>query len=229
MNSIGQSPFHLAQGRLYADRGFFDLALLEFELARKIASRSASSQSSLDAISEAINETKKLLTLPGPEHLVLRRAEELDAEQIHHAHMKSINEICSRDHSEEEIRVWGGRKFDPNFRIPAINEQFYVVVECEGRIEGFCQLKTNDMPREGSALLSGLYITPKMLNQKVGAYLLNLVFSYCRYLDIHEVTLRSSFTAVEFYKKHGFTQAGEMVTTIREGVGIRGFPMVWKW
>lgn len=229
MNSIGQAPFHLAQGRLYADRGYFDLALLEFELARKIASRSASSQSSLDAISEAINETKKLLTLPGPEYLVLRRAEELDAEQIHLAHMKSINEICSRDHSEEEIRVWGGRKFDPNFRIPAINEQFYVVVECEGRIEGFCQLKTNDKTREGSALLSGLYITPKMLNQKVGAYLLNLVFSYCRYLNIHEVTLRSSFTAVEFYKKHGFTQAGEMVKTIREGVGIRGFPMVWKW
>lgn len=117
-----------------------------------------------------------------------------------------------------------GREFDSNFRIPAINEQFYVVVECEGQIEGFCQLKTNDMSSE----LSGLYLTPKMLIQKVGAYLLNLVFSYCRYSDIHEVTLISSFTALEFYKKHDFARTGEMVTTIREGVGIRGFPMAWK-
>jgi hypothetical protein len=155
-----QPPFPFAQGRLYADRGYYDLALLEFELARKIAGRSASSQSILAAISEAINDAKKVLTLPGPEYLVLRRAEELDAEQIHHAHMKSINEICSRDHSEEEIKVWGGRKFDPNFRIPAINEQFYVVVECEGQIEGFCQLKCNDMPdQESFSILQASSIT----------------------------------------------------------------------
>lgn len=71
----------------------------------------------LDVISGAISDTKKLLTLRGPEYLVLRRAEELDAEQIHHAHMKSINEICLKgNYSEEEIRVWGGERIRFKFQ-----------------------------------------------------------------------------------------------------------------
>ncbi len=213
------------------NQGYFGLALLEFELAKKIESRSANpspnSRNKIEAFAKTISETRKHASPMTPENIILRRAEELDAEQIHWVHMKSINEICSKDHSQEEIRVWGGRKFDLSFRIPAINEQFYVVVECEDKIEGFCQLRTDVLGTDRTGRLTGLYVTPKILHKKVGAALIALVFEYCRSQDIQRVTLKSSFTAFDFYKKHGFVQSGEIAETIREGVGIRGFPMEW--
>ncbi|MBL7669483.1 MAG: GNAT family N-acetyltransferase [Bdellovibrionaceae bacterium] len=223
--------YHQVQAEAYLAQGHFGLALIELELARKIASRATREDGKLEgnveSISKIISEIKKRFVPLVAENVVLRRAEELDAEQIHRAHMKSINEICSKDHSKEEIRVWGGRKYDPNFRIPAINGQFYVVVECEDQIEGFCQLEVSAREDEKTARLKGLFVTPKILHKKVGAALIGLVFEYCRSLDIQKITLRSSFTAFDFYKKCGFVQTGEIEETLREGVGLRGFPMEW--
>jgi uncharacterized cupin superfamily protein/GNAT superfamily N-acetyltransferase len=221
-----KGSFHQHLGKLYFEQGFYGLSLTEFELALKIRQRIQVSNDQVSSTVLAINETKKRLKLNADSSIIIRRAEILDAEAIHLAHMKSINEICSKDHSPDEIRVWGGRSYNPDFRIPAIQEQFYLVVECENEIEGFCQLKIN-MSDQGfkTAHLYGLYITSKMLNKRVGFKLLNLALEFSKSENVKEVTLKSSITALEFYKKNGFAGSGEMSGLVRDGVKITGYPM----
>ena len=55
--------------------------------------------------------------------------------------------------------------------------------------------------------------------------MMKLVFEYCVAHQISQITLRSSFTAFDFYKKYGFIQNGEMGGTIRDGILLRGYPM----
>ncbi len=219
-----KASFHQHLGKLYFDQSFYGLSLTEFEVALKIRQRIQAPDDQVSSTVLAIKETKKRLKDNGS--IIIRRAEVKDAEAVHHAHMKSINEICSKDHSPDEIRVWGGRQYNPDFRIPAIQEQFYLVVESENKIEGFCQLKlnTNDQGIK-TAHLYGLYITPKMLNKGIGFKLLNLALEFLKSENVKEVTLKSSITALEFYKKHGFVRHGEMSGMVRDGVKITGYPM----
>jgi predicted acetyltransferase len=221
-----KASFHQHLGKLYFDQGLYGLSLTEFELALKIRRRIQAPDDQVSSTIIAINETKKRLKLKDDDSIIIRRSEVNDAEAVHHAHMKSINEICSKDHSPEEIRVWGGRQYNPDFRIPAIQEQFYLVVESENKIEGFCQLKlnTNEQGIKTSHLY-GLYITPKMLNKGIGSKLLKLALEFSKSENVKEVTLKSSMTALEFYKKHSFVRHGDMSGMVRDGVKIKGYPM----
>lgn len=139
--------------------------------------------------------------------------------------MLSINEICSKDHSPDEIRVWGGRTFEQVNRIPAIQNQFYLVVEYNGKIEGFCQAKSCYIGKKDQVHLYGFYITPKILKKGIGHILINLVFEYARSEGISLLTLKSTFTSFEFYKKYGFVKTGEIAGTTLNGVMIRAYPM----
>lgn len=80
--------------------------------------------------------------------------------------MLSINEICANDHTPEEIKAWGGRTFDQVNRIPAIQNQFY------------------------------------------------LVFEYACSQNVSLLTLKSSITAFEFYKKYGFIKTICLVNSL---------------
>lgn len=70
----------------------------------------------------------------------VRRARPEDARGIHEAHMRSIREVCSQDHTEEEIRGWGFRPYREDQRINAIVNQHVWVVENSGKIEGYGHL-----------------------------------------------------------------------------------------
>jgi len=144
---------------------------------------------------------------------------------IHKAHMTSIKQICSKDHTPEEIRAWGGRSYDPSFRIPAIQNHFYIVAEHQNQIEGFSQLHLKNHDGVKSAYLNGLYLTPAVLKKQVGGAMMKTVLEYCRCEKVQFVTLSSSITSFDFYKKFGFIQNGELGRPTINGVVIRGYPM----
>ncbi|MBS1958916.1 MAG: GNAT family N-acetyltransferase [Bdellovibrionales bacterium] len=75
------------------------------------------------------HDTSKL-SAAEPE-LVIRRARVEDARAIHEVHMRSIREVCSKDHTLAEIQAWGGREFDEAQRIDAIKNDYVWVVERE--------------------------------------------------------------------------------------------------
>lgn len=225
INESIKASYHQHLGKCYFDQKFYALALTEFELAFKIRQRLSSPKDQIESSINAVDECKKRTNWAFSSDFTIRRAEVSDAEPIHNAHMKSIQEICSKDHNPEEIRVWGGRSYNPDFRIPPIKEQFYLVVEYKNKVEGFAQLSLDFKDSKKTAYLYGFYITPAILHQKIGSHLMQLVFEYCKCHQAKEIDLISSLTAFDFYKKHGFIQNGEMSGLIRDGVTIRGYPM----
>jgi tetratricopeptide (TPR) repeat protein len=219
-----KASYHQNLGKFYFDQAYMGLAVTEFELALNIRRSIKAPQDQIESTLLALNESKKRCPYLVKD-IIIRRAQIADAESVHWAHMKSINEICVQDHSAEEIRVWGGRPFDPATRLPGIKDQFYLVIESAGRIEGFCQLKTSFNENVKSAHIFGFYITPPILNKGVGHALIQLVFEYAQVENIQLITLKSTITAFDFYKKYGFIPTGELTGSAREGVQVRGYPM----
>ncbi len=228
ISSTLAAAYHQHFGKYYFDQGFFGLACCEFELAFKTRKEISAPQDQVKSSQLALDESKNRWNIQFDRNISIRRAGILDSEAIHNAHMTSINEICVNDHSADEIRVWGGRTFDPAFRVPAIQNQFYLVTEYENKIEGFCQLRLEIKDNIKTAHLFGFYITPKILKRKVGHALMELVFEFCRSEDVKMITLKSTITSFDFYKKYGFIKTGELTGPIRDGVMIRGYPMEMK-
>lgn len=220
-----RAAYHQHLGKLYFDQKLYGLSLIEFELAKKIRIQISAPKDQLESTEFSITKAKENGSLKIPEKFIIRRAEAKDAQEIHNAHMVSINEICSKDHTPEEIRVWGGRSFEQVNRIPAIQNQFYLVVEFNGKIEGFCQAKSFHSEQKNQIHLHGFYITPTILKKRIGHLLMNLVFEYAHSENIFLITLKSTLTSFEFYKKYGFVKTGELTGPIRDGVMIRGYPM----
>lgn len=78
---------------------------------------------------------------------IIRRARLEDARGIHEAHMRSIQQICSKDHSPEEIRAWGGRPFQEVMRRYAISNHHVWVIEENEAICGYGHQTTRGEPR----------------------------------------------------------------------------------
>lgn len=220
-----RAAYHQHKAKIYFDQGFYGLAICEFELALKIRTVSLAPADQLESTRFSLAEAKKRWPVSLAEKITIRFAQVTDAESIHHAHMISIQEICSKDHTPEEIRVWGGRKYNPDFRLPGILSQFYLVVEYQGKIEGFCQLRVEYKDHQKSGYLFGFYITPKVLKQKIGHAMMQLVFEYCESEKIKTINLKSTITSLHFYEKYGFQKTGDLEGTPRDGVMIRGYPM----
>jgi hypothetical protein len=41
---------------------------------------------------------------------IIRKAVPGEEQEIHKVHMRSIREVCVKDHGEEEIKGWGNRE-----------------------------------------------------------------------------------------------------------------------
>lgn len=219
------AAYHQHFGKYYFDQHYYGLALCEFNLALKIRNEIHAPQDQIDSSQLAVDEALRRWSVNYDRSVSIRKARISDAEGIHTAHMISINEICVKDHSPDEIRVWGGRTFDPSVRIPAIQNQFYLVAEHENKIEGYFQLGFQYNNQKKSAHLFGFYITPKILNRKIGHTMMKLVLEFCHSRNIKLINLKSTITSCEFYKKYGFVVTGEMTGPVINGVMIRGFPM----
>ena len=98
----------------------------------------------------------------------VRRANLDDAKDIHRAHMQSIQEICSKDHSLEEIRAWGHRPYREEQRYSAIKNDFVWVVECHGIVEGYGHLKIFEKDGTKQGHIFGLYLTSKVAGKSFG-------------------------------------------------------------
>ncbi|MBC7465740.1 MAG: GNAT family N-acetyltransferase [Bdellovibrio sp.] len=225
MSESLRAAFHQHKAKIYFDQGFYGLAVCEFELALKIRTNSMAPIDQLESTRLSLAESKKRWAIQLADKITIRVAQVTDAEAIHQAHMISIKEICSKDHSPEEIRVWGGRKYNPDFRLPGILNQFYLVVEHQGQIEGFCQLRVEYKDHLKSAYLFGFYITPKVLKKKIGHALINLVFEFCESEKMNIINLKSTITSLNFYEKYGFQKISELEGKPRDGVTVWGYPM----
>jgi len=156
---------------------------------------------------------------------MIRRAKPEDAKSIHDAHMLSIQTICSKDHSPEEIKAWGGRPFNEAQRASAIQNQNVWVVEIDNRIEGYGHLRVYEKDGQKLAHVMGLYLTQKALGKKLGQQMFSLMLNEAKFQNAEKINLESSLTSHGFYKKMGFWDSGPRMTIEIGGTPIRCIPM----
>jgi FMN phosphatase YigB (HAD superfamily)/N-acetylglutamate synthase-like GNAT family acetyltransferase len=156
---------------------------------------------------------------------IVRRAKIEDAESIHHAHMKSIQEVCSKDHSTKEIQAWGHRSYREDQRVSAIKNDLVWVVEEKGSIQGYGHLKIFEKDGLKCGHIYGLYLTPQVLGKSLGKTIVDMMMQEIVVSNVKQVTLESTITAQEFYRKMGFVNNGPEITIEISGTPIRCYPM----
>lgn len=183
----------------------------------------------------------------------IRRARPEDARAIHDVHMRSIREVCSRDHTLAEVMAWGGRPYDEAARVKTINENFVWVIQRAGvrppsevaieklhdeSVAGFAVMALRpfvltergekaDEPvqTECQAHIFALYFGSEILGLGFGRELVEIMLSEARNAGAKRITLESTLTAHEFYKRCGFIDSGPQTTVEINGERIRCFPM----
>ncbi len=159
-----------------------------------------------------------------PNQLSIRRAIPGDEASIHEAHMRSIREICVKDHGIEEIKGWGYRELG-NRWIRPIKEDFVWVTEFEGKILGFAYIRMIQESSPKRAHLHGLYLTPEATSQGIATQMMELMLDAAKDYGAEIVTLESTITAHNFYKRFGFKDLGSMLKVDIGGYPVSCFPM----
>ena len=154
----------------------------------------------------------------------IRKARPGDESGIHEAHMRSIREVCVTLHGEDEVRGWGNRPLG-NRWIEPIKEGHVWVIEYHNEIHGMGYIRIYQEYGVQMAHIHGLYITPDVIGQGLGQKLMNLMLDAARADKVRTITLDSSLTAHDFYKKNGFKDSGPIKYKEMGGSSVRGYPM----
>lgn len=157
---------------------------------------------------------------------IIRRALPEDAFGIHKAHMRSIQELCSKDYSQAEIMAWGHRPFNEEHRLFAIANQIVYVILIDNLIEGYAQLRFYTQDDIKKAHVMGLYLTTNASGKNLGTKSLQKLLSDARDYGVYQITLESTLTSKEFYLKNGFVEKGTIETITINGESIRCIPMI---
>jgi putative acetyltransferase len=155
----------------------------------------------------------------------IRRAQPTDAKGIHEAHMRSIREICAKDHSTEEINAWGYRPFREDHRLNAIANQFVWVVDSDGSVEGYGHLGLETKDYKSVAHIHGLYLAPEAIGLGLGHKIVTAMINEAKEKGAKEIVLESTLTAHKFYQRVGFKDIGPQMKVSIGGVDIRCIPM----
>lgn len=157
---------------------------------------------------------------------IIRCARPEDAPGIHAAHMCSVQTICSKSYSQEEIDAWGFSPYNEEGRLSSIKNDLVWVVELDGSIEGYGHLQIYEEDGIKQAHIFGLYLTPRAAGRSYGSKIMGLMFDEMKAARVKRATLLSSINANEFYRAAGFVESGSETHTKIGGTPIRCYPMV---
>ena len=139
--------------------------------------------------------------------------------------MKSIQEICSKDYSVNEILAWGHRPYQEDQQVEEIKNDLVWVIEDNGSIEGYGHLMLFEKGGLMRGHILGLYLTPKVVGRSFGKAIVDLMLEEIKSANVKLVTLESTITAQNFYRKFGFVDTGQETTVQIGGTPIRCYPM----
>ena len=142
---------------------------------------------------------------------------------IHEAHMRSIREVCVKDHGKEEIKGWGYRELGDRC-IDAVKRGKVWVVDQGGIIRGMGYLDLAKEQRD-TAFVYCLYLTPEVLGKGLGKRIMEKLFEEARKWKVKKILLESTITALEFYTKVGFKKTGEKQQSPIGGHLVSYYPM----
>lgn len=159
---------------------------------------------------------------------VIRRAVTADAEDIQRVHAESIRILARQDYSDEQIAAWTAADEDPETIAQlklALKSDMIWVIELDGRLEGYMRMKfPSDIAP--AAYLHSLYITPRAVGKKHGQHLMGMAEAEARERGFTGMKLHASKTAMNFYRKLGYEQAGPDLLHHVRGVSLECYPLM---
>ncbi|HEU4379713.1 MAG TPA: GNAT family N-acetyltransferase [Hyphomicrobiaceae bacterium] len=150
--------------------------------------------------------------------MIVRAARPDDAQAAATVLRRSIAELCQADHQgdAETLRRWLANKTPEQVRIwLADPDRLLVVAEDDGRILGVAAVQT-------SGRISLNYVSPDGRFRGVSKALVRDLERQARALCLEACVLESTRTALAFYRRMGYTGAGDPQP--RFGVVV-GYPM----
>jgi N-acetylglutamate synthase-like GNAT family acetyltransferase len=155
----------------------------------------------------------------------IRKATDGDAEGIREAFLRSLREVCAKDHTPEEILAWGSRPQDEVRRLMDIQNEHVWVLELDGRIEGFAHLHLSSVFGRRLGQVHGLYLTPEAMGQGFGKKLAAILIEEAKKFGAAEIRLESTLNAHAFYRGIGFQYDGDPTTAHLGSTVVRCIPM----
>lgn len=146
----------------------------------------------------------------------IRLATNSDKRGIHEAHMTSIQKLCSKDYTEEQIQAWGHREYLEERRTDTIKSGSCWVVEDAGMIYGFGEMGIKD----NEPYVFGLYFMPEATGKGLAKEIVRLMELKAKEWGKDKITLQSTITSLNFYKKMGFMMVNENGCAVVRGVRI---------
>ncbi|PLX26918.1 hypothetical protein C0581_03880 [Candidatus Parcubacteria bacterium] len=126
----------------------------------------------------------------------IRLARDGDYAAISRLCRQTINNINSKDYAEDLVNVWSSRSNTDRFRSSADKCKRWVAVE-DDKIVGFCD-------HSFDCEVWGLYINKDYIGKGLGSRLLKVAEDSLKKQGCKKITLKSTITAKEFYKKQGY-------------------------
>ena len=133
--------------------------------------------------------------------------------------------LCSKNHTEEEIRGWGHRPYREEQRLNAIVNQHVWVVENSGKIEGYGHLSLINENLRARGHVMGLYLVAEANGSGLGTVIAREMIAEAKKQNAYEINLESTLTAHKFYLKLGFVDSGAQATIDIGGSKVRYIPM----
>ena len=150
--------------------------------------------------------------------ITVRPASEADASATCEVVRRSIRELCSADHDNDEqiLAAWLKNKTAENVGAWVRYESNFSVVAVEGtEIRGFALLH-----RQGE--IQFCYVVPEIIGSGGGRLMLRALEQQAVRWGLSNLFLTSTLTARQFYEHHGYVWSGESVSIF----GLhRAFPM----
>lgn len=153
----------------------------------------------------------------------IRQAVVGDAAKVCEVLIRSVHEVCGPDYGndKEVLEQWCSNKKPEIVGTWVANpDNYFLVAELSsaGVARTIVGAACYQRPQ---ATVYLLYLVPEGLHHGIGSRLLRAMEDEALRLKHKEVLLNSSITARQFYKRHGFIEAGEPVYMGK----VLGFPM----
>jgi GNAT superfamily N-acetyltransferase len=149
----------------------------------------------------------------------LRHACEADAAVVCNVFIRSVREVCSSDYGNDEVILqdWCANK-TPEIVAGWITDASNVCIVAELAPHGIVGIAMYHRPETSLRLC---YVTPEGLRKGIGSQLLVEVEQTAILFGHKQIELVSSITAHDFYRRHGYSDAGSPVYYGK----VLGYPM----
>ena len=144
---------------------------------------------------------------------IIRRAEDVDAEQIAAAHVDSIHSLGGKFYDAEVIGDWGAPRDGQRYQQAMQQGQVFFVAVARDRVIGFSSYRV-----EGGKHRTAVYVRGDSARHGVGTALFNAVEGAAREHGAREIHVAASLVAVDFYRKCGFVDLKRGWHTLASGV-----------